>query len=191
MPSPEYDLGYLQAGIRLLEKYLLATDIYWPIRAKPPAGEPPYPQLTLSGLLLAQSRLQARSLSDSFLVQLRQLEKEMDGIRSRWRVAWEAKASHEFHARLLLWRDFLEDYRSNPRNNVDRYAYEVSRRVMLHLLVADATQVQQTEIELLEGLDKLLRAVFVPGEFVWDPELAPGYPLQTYWYLYGRLREFK
>ena len=191
MPSPEYDLGYFEAGVDILDRYILSSDIYWPIGARPPGGELPYPQLTLGGLLLAQARLRSRPLSSHLYTKYNSLEGEFNAIRSRWRVAWEDKATNEFHARLFLWRDFLEDYRANHENNLDRYAYEVSRRVMLELLTPDAVQIPQEEVELLEGLDKLLRTVFTPSEFVWDLELAPGFPLQTYWYLYGGLSKAK
>lgn len=63
MPSAEYDLGYLKAGISALENYLLSNDLYWPVGASSPSGEPAYPRLTLGGLLLAQKRAHARNLT--------------------------------------------------------------------------------------------------------------------------------
>jgi hypothetical protein len=115
------------------------------------------------------------------------LEAEIGAMRLDWQVRWEDKASHEFHARLFLWRDFLEEYRANPANHVDRYAYEVSRRVMLQLLSSDAVKVPQVEVELLEGLDTLLKSIFIPGPFIWEMVLADGFPRSTYWYLYGKI----
>jgi hypothetical protein len=97
------------------------------------------------------------------------------------------KANAEFKSRLILWRNFLEDYRKRPESNYDRYAYEVVRRVILHLLKAEADDLHQAEIEMLKGLDKLLRVYFVSGDFIWDPNLTPSFPEETYWYLYGNL----
>jgi hypothetical protein len=161
MPSPDYDLGYLQAGVNILKNYILSSDIYWTIGVRPPPGSPAYPQLTLGGLFLAIARLRSRQHSLPLQTTFTHLESEFEAIRLGWQVAWENKATHEFHARLFLWRDFLEDYRAYPGNNIDRYAYEVSRRVMLQLLTQDTVQVPQVEVELLEGL---------------------------VWYLYGQLR---
>lgn len=189
VPSPEYDLGYLQAGVKILKNYILSSDIYWTIGVRPPPGEPAYPQLTLGGLLLAMARLRSRQLPLPLQAAFTHLENEFEAIRLGWQVAWESKATHEFHARLFLWRDFLEEYRAHPRNNIDRYAYEVSRRVMLQLLSPDAVQVPQIEEKLLEGLDKILKSILMPGKFVWDELLAFGFPPQTYWYLYGQLKE--
>ena len=187
MPSPEYDLGYFAAGVEILEKYILSGDLFWPIGSKPPGSEPPYPQLTLGGLMLSQARLRSRSQSSHFYSKYSSLEVQYNAVRARWRVAWESKATSEFHARLVLWLNFLEDFRSNPENNVDRYAYEVSRRVMLELLTSDASQIPQQEMELLERLDKYLRTVFTPNGFVWDVDLVKGFPPDIYWYLYGGL----
>jgi hypothetical protein len=185
VPSVVYDLGYFQAGVRVLKEYTLSSEIYWPAGAKPPAGEPSYPQLTLGGLLLAQTRLRARRLPTDQDVELTRLDREFDRVRARWRVAWEAKAGREFHARLVLWRDFLEEYRASPGNNVDRYAYEVSRRVMLALLTPEAPEVLPEELELLGALDQLLETILVRGDFIWDVELEHGFPPEKFWYLYG------
>lgn len=189
MPSAEYDLRYLRAGLVMLEKYLLSNELYWPIGTHPPAGEPPYPRLTLSAMLLARRRVHARPLDADQRAALAEMEQQMDALRSNWRVAWGKKAVAEFRARLTLWRNFMEEYRDKPDANADRYGYEVGRRVQLHLLAPDAGDVPQSELELLNGLDKLLRAVFVPGDFTWEAELEPAFPKDPFWYLYGRLRE--
>ncbi len=188
MPSPQYDLGYLRAGIQILEEYIFSPDIYWSLGISPPSGEPPYPSLTLGGLLLAQARLRSPLAPPEIQRDREALERELERMIQRWPVAWEKKAKREFHARLFLWRDFLEEYRSKPENHLDRYSYEVSRRVMLQLLEPYAPDLPQAEREMLHGLDTWLRAIFVPGEFIWEPGLITVFPSQPYWYLYGRLR---
>jgi hypothetical protein len=188
MASSEYDLGYLRAGLDSLESYLLADDIYWNLHAPSPLGEPAYPQLTLGGLLLARARLAARRLSIERAGHFSQLDSRLEATRTRWRVAWTNKAEREFGARLRLWGDFISEYRQNPDANVDRYRYEVSRRVMLHFLQAEAIQITEPESEMLAGLDVLLFAVLVPGEFIWEQDLQNGFPQNKFPYLYGSLR---
>jgi hypothetical protein len=117
------------------------------------------------------------------------LDGRLQEIRQQWQVAWGQKAAREFTARLRLWRDFLEEYRKQPKANLDRYAYEVNRRVTLQLLSSDAEGTPDEELELLNGLDELLRAVFIPGQFVWDDELKASFPENPYWYLYGMPKE--
>jgi len=188
MPTLEYDLGYLQAACSILGDYLLSADLYWSIGNSPRRGEPPYPSLTLGGVLLAQARAHARPASGRLNEQIAQADEQINAVRQRWRSAWGRKAARDFHARLNLWRDFLEEYRQNPEANLDRYAYEVSRRVMSHLLESEAGEIPKAEIELLVGLDRLLRIVLIPGGFVWEKKLAPGFPQEVYWYLYGKLK---
>jgi uncharacterized protein YukE len=188
MASADYDLGYLRAALDTLEDYLLSTEIYWPIGADSPAGAPDYPRLTLGGLLLAQKRAHAQDLSAEHRNELARIDEQIDALRSRWRVAWERKAGRGFSQRLRLWNDFIEDYRQNPKDNADRYNYEVERRVMLHLLGDEADAIPEAEHELLKGLDKLLGAVLIPDDFIWEQQLQSGFPRETYWYLYGRPR---
>jgi|SRR3990172_3531787 len=188
MPSSESDIGYLQAALPILKDFLLSGDIYWSLGSAPPPGEPAHPQLTLGGVLLTQKRLQARRRAQKAVEPISRLEAELERIQLKMRVSWEQKASREFGARLRLWRDFLVDYRSEPENHADRYAYEVTRRVMLALLEPRSPNLPPAEVELLHGLDELLRAVILRGDFIWEAELAAGFPESIYWYLYGRLR---
>jgi hypothetical protein len=189
MPTFEYDFRYLQAGVDQLEAYLLAKDLYWPIGVNPPRGEPPYAQLTPGGLLLARQRLQSTAKTPAQQAEMRSLLGQLDAMLDRWRTAWGNKVRQDFHARLKLWRDFLEEYREKPSAHYDRYSYEVGRRVQLHLLEGEAVDLPPAELEAVRGLDKLLGAIFRPGPFLWEDLLISSFPQQTYWYLYGTLKE--
>jgi hypothetical protein len=188
MPSAQSDLRYLEAATGLLEDYLLSKDVYWQLGADAPAGDPPFPSLTLGGVLLAQARLNARALEGDLRSRRDRINFQIEALRMKWRVAWERKAREEFSARLVLWRNFLEDYRLDPDSNADRYPYEVGRRVMLDLLEGEAGQLRNAEREMFSGLDLILNAYFQPGDFVWEPELVGGFPKNRYSYLYGRLK---
>ena len=189
MPTFDYDFRYLQAGVDQLEAYLLAKDLYWPIGINPPKGEPPYTQFTPGGLLLARQRLQSTAETSPQQVEMARLVQQLEALCDRWRTAWGNKVRQDFHARLKLWRDFLEEYREKPSAHYDRYSYEVGRRVQLHLLAGEAVDLPPAELEAVKGLDRLLRAIFRPGLFLWDGILTSSFPQQTYWYLYGTLKE--
>jgi hypothetical protein len=186
MTSVAYDLNFLLSGIAALEDYLLSSELYWPLSARPPSGEPPYPKMTLGGILLALARVRDAELSPGERNQFERIEQQLRIMRDRWPVAWEAKARREFSARLRLWRDFLEDYFKDSDNNLDRYTYEVQRRVLLELLAPEIKEVKPEEPVLLQSLDGMLRAVFVRGEFLWDAGLVRAFPEETYWFLWGR-----
>lgn len=188
MPAADYDRRYVEAVLPDLHDYLLAKEIYWPIRSPARKDEPPFPQFTLGNLLLALRRLAARRMPLAQQAESAQLHSDVERIRSQWRVAWENKANREFSARLRLWRDFLEELRSKPNHHADRYAYEVGRRVILALLANETSQTPPAEVDLLRGLDGLLHAIFLPGDFTWEADLQPGFPAEEYWFLYGSVQ---
>jgi hypothetical protein len=184
--STQYDFAYLKTGLEILEDYLLAPELYWPVENRAPAGELAFPRLTLDTLLLSQTRLQAQALTPQQQAALNQLSHQMEALRSTWRAAWERKAARGYHARLSLWSDFLEEVNQQPEEHAGRYPYEVRQRVMLALLIPQAGDLPQAEIERLAHLDQRLRAIFQPGAFVWPIELADGFSSEKFWYLYGR-----
>ena len=188
MTSAVYELGYLKAGIEILEEYLLSDDLYWAIGASPPPGEPAFRQLTLGGLLLNEQRLLGRQLSPMLDQQRQDCRASLQDFIYRRRVAWERKSSREFQARLKLWTNYLNEYREDPENHADRYAYEVERRVMLQLLTPYARMTPSAEQDLLSSLDLVLQAVFVAGSFIWEAEIAGGFDRRVFWYLFGGLR---
>ena len=188
MPTAETDWNYLEAGLASMEAYLQSPEIFWPIGIQAPRGENAYPQLSLGGLLLARERLRARQAFAGAANAAYDLQ-GLAQFRARWPVAWERKANAEFPIRLNLWRDFLEDYRRTPAPQAGRYAYEVGRRVQLHLLLPETRDLPSAYPELLSSLDGYHASVFLTGEFVWEAALAAGFPRQPYWYLYGSLKK--
>ena len=86
-----------------------------------------------------------------------------------------------------MWGDYLEEYRMNAQDNADRYAYEVRLRVMLQLLLPEVGEQPQTEMVLLAGLDGYLQSVLKKDGFIWEAEVQKGFPVDSYWYLYGNL----
>lgn len=177
MSALEKDKAYLEAGIPELGDYLLSQELYWPISAR---GYD-LPRLTIGGILLTQAQLEARGARiDSLMAQL-------DGVRTKWRVAWETKAGREVGARMRLWSNYLADYRQNPEQHADVYPHEVRYRVMLHLLMAELPALPP-EQEALSQLDSLIRVNLRTSDFIWESDLQAGFPSEVYWYLYGKLR---
>ncbi len=187
MPTFEFDFRFLDAGVSQLDNYLLSNDIYWSIGVQPPSGERPYPQLTLGTLLLSKERASVRAIHTNQKNALSELVDQIEKVHSKWRVAWERKATAEFQARLNLWSNFLYEYQQDPTSNYDRFGYEVSRRVMLELLYSDISNLPDAYEQLLNTLDHLLRTTYIPGDFVWDIDLRTAFSEKSYWYLYGSL----
>lgn len=177
MSSDSADKSYLEAGIPVLGDYLLSKELFWPISARGYS----LPRLTIGGILLAQARLEARREP------VPSLSNQLDGIRSKWRVAWDTKAIREFQSRMRLWSNFLADYRNDPENHGDTYQYEVRTRVMLGLLLDEIPQ-EEIGVESFNQLDETLRALLISSDFIWNADLESGFPREQFWYLYGRLR---
>jgi hypothetical protein len=189
MPTFEYDRRYVERCLELLESYLLAEEAYWPVDSQPPSGEPPYPMLTLEGLLLSRQRLLAYRGRLTDESQAAKLSLAMDTIQNHWRVAWEKKAKRAYRARLNMWRNYLEEYREQPDSQADRYPYEVRLRVFLALLERNWGKITDAG-ETLLALDNFLKGVLTLGNFIWGDEIQPGFPVEDYWYLYGSLPRF-
>lgn len=177
MSSLEKDKVYLETSIPELEDYLLSDELYWPISAR---GYD-LPRLTIGGILLAQTRLEARN------ERIESLVAQLDTVRAKWRVAWETKAGRGVQARMRLWGNYLSDYRQNPDGHADAYPHEVTYRVMLHLLLAELPTLPSEQKELPQ-LDSLLRINLIPSDFIWEADLQAGFPREVYWYLYGKLK---
>ncbi len=168
MPTPAEDRQFLEAALAEMKDYLLSDILYYPLSGS-------LPRLTIGGLLLAQRRLHAYESASS-------LDFELDTLRRKWRSAWEKKAAKELDARLILWRNYLQDYRADE-NQADHYHHEVQWRVMLALLL---DEIEQASDELA-ALDQLLRLKFRTGDFIWDDALKSEFPQEKFWFLYGKL----
>ncbi len=186
-PSLNHDLRYLRAALDQLEDYLLSKEIYWSGSVYSPDHAGNFPPLTLGWVLFYLQRAAALAQSAKQSGEYSRIDQAIQVKRSKWLHAWETKARSEFSSRLRLWRDFLEEYRHHPEDHFDRYRYEVQKRVLLALLLQEAGEVQNAELELLNALDQLLENCFVSGAFIWEPVFQSAFPKESYWYLYGTL----
>lgn len=184
--SAEYDLQFLTAGLEELENYLLTNEVYRVLSIRAPAGRLAYPPFTLGWMLLSRIRAQIRARTPAQHSALEEITQEIERTKTKWRSAWGRKAALEFSARINLWRDFLIEFRKSPEGNIDRYDYEVNRRVLLELLQSEMDQQNTAELDALSGLDLMLKAIFEDGEFIMDVDLKTAFSRPEYWYLYGR-----
>ena len=189
MSKFEYELRFLEAGADELEGYLLSGELYWPIGIRAARDEKPYPRLTLGNLLLSRVKAHVLAGSPGQMDLLARVGLRIDDRRQQWRTAWGGKATSEYRSRFNLWHMYLDDYRNKPEAQHDRYDYEINRRVLMNLILPDAVDIQDGEKIMLDGLDQYLRSVFIPGEFIWEEQLIPGFPEDEFWYLYGAIRE--
>lgn len=181
---------YLQAGLDVAEQYLLSDNLFESMSITSSIGVG-YPSLTIGNLLLYQkyARQLAKMGSEQGISQ--KLDTQLDVLRSRWRVAWGRKTAWEFEARLRQWGNAIKEIRDDPGENLAYYHHEVRSRVLLDLLSDDAREIDPAAHEHLKSLDLILQAIFKPGEFIWEQEVAPAFPKDVYWYLWGEPRDPK
>jgi len=187
MATTEDHLRYLEGGVEVLDDYLLSSEMYWSVGV--PAAEKgvELPRLTMGGLLLARAMMRGSRLTVRQRERFDKVDTQIEVVRTRWRVAWERKCQHSFNTRLTAWRDYLEEYRTQPEEHADRYANAVKFRVMLQLLMKESVQIGEAELGLLATMDKILRNIIQPGPFIWDAEQVEGFLDEEYWFLYGHL----
>jgi hypothetical protein len=191
MPGIAYDLNYASTGLNDLKDYLLSRDLFWPLNLDPALGTPASPKLTPGNLLFSFARLNAYRMGGKLDArqesELLKLEREFEAQRRKWAVAWEKKVAHEFDSRFRQWGHYLSEAADNTSAQAPYYATEVRLRVLLELLQDELAQKPEADLSTLDGG---LRPYFTPGDFLWDEDLAIGFPREKYWYLYGQLEDF-
>ena len=180
MPSAKYELYFLDEALKEMTSFLLSKSLYWPLGLKRWPGEQPYPRLTLGTLLLSRARLQA--FRDDAPAEAAAVDEKLENFKNRWSVIYQNKAAAEFPVRLRRWNALLDE------KNRAQYANSVRLRVILHLLTGTLDK-PPGEGSMLDGLDVTLRRLLVPSNFVWDDVLAPAFPQEPYWYLWGLPRK--
>jgi hypothetical protein len=177
--------AYIQAAIEELEAYLLSEDLFWPINKPAPVASQTFPRLTIGGLRLALKHSAALAIDQKNRWLIDQFDQRVHVIQQKWRLRWEQKAHRELISRLMQWRNYLQELRQEPDRQAAYYPYEVRWRVMVTLLEQDLEELNPEETELRSGLDLMLSAQFVEGEFIWELPLRVNFPQNPYWFLYG------
>jgi hypothetical protein len=185
------DLTFARLAAEQMSDYLYAEVLFYPVGS---IDGVQMPQLTIGAWLETEWRLAA--LRDRYPDEIGKVlpaaQAEVRKIRHRLSDQYQHKARREFKSRLDSWEMFLGDRQdataqpapyNAPRSG---YADRVCTRFRLELLKDDVSQLSD-QVSRLRLLDGRLRARFRPGEFIWEPELAPAAPPDKYWFLYARL----
>ena len=179
------DWAFIRAAVDSVQDYLLSSELYWPLFVQPKekvTGN--LLQLTLGNLLLTQARLNGFPWTGDQLAQLTQTNEKIFQMREKWKSAWRKKAVREFPARFKLWQDYLDDLCDQPRMHAANYPFQVRWRTVLHFLEIEVTGLEVDETGRVQEADQRLKNVSQPANFVWEAEIASGFPKQEFWYLY-------
>jgi hypothetical protein len=180
MKSTQEKLSFLQQGVSEIEDYLLSEQLFWPLGS----GE----RLTIGSLLLAEKQVHAVENTLDDPQEFISIKKSIDSLRRKWRSNWSNKAEKEFDARLRQWEQAIRELLEDRQNkNLVVYRQEVTLRVLLEILMGEIIQLPEKETFRLSALDRRLRTVMQPGEFIWKSTWQEEFPQKQYWFLYVSL----
>jgi hypothetical protein len=189
MLALDQEWNYLRTAIEGLHDYLLSDQLYGGL-SLPTSGirTADLSRLTLGSLLLVQARLKPITSYDPRAGEnLALLNRQVQDLRHRWQANWDRKALQEIPVRLQSWGKFLDECQEDSGPSGKVYPFRVRERTMLELLIHSLYNHPAEVVSLLEPLDHRLKSFFHWGAFIWEPELANGFPAVSFWFLYGRL----
>ncbi len=188
-----YEAPFLRASLKQLKSYLLSEEIFWNLGLRAAKQQPPYPQLSLANVLLAQARLQAAAqadlLSEQENSQLGHLDGQLEKMRENWQTAWSAKADKEFALRLRQWSRFLDDLSASTSGQGGAFLGGLRIRTLLQLLPAHLPPESSSLQAELALLDQRYRRLTVPGDFVWQPDLIAFFSKEAFPFLYANPKQ--
>lgn len=183
---PELDLVFLREASIDLQEYILSQEMFWTLHSKFRAPDGSHlPQLTPGNLILSQARLAALQLSDLQEQERKTINSRIKQLREEWLANWQIKEEREFGIRLNLWHKYIQDLRNDPLQNSTFYSREVRSRVILQLFFTEGlVKIGKQQADQLQLLDQILQGLTHSGPFVWEEEIASGFPDEQYWFLY-------
>lgn len=182
------DLNELERMIGSLDGYLRRDELYGSVGGGFLTGGSS-PQLTVGAVLMRLRRLNvlSRRLDDSQQIKLQALEARHDEIRSENTERYVARMEREAKSRLKAMSTFFEECGKDINNCARNYNPEVLRRTIVQeiLMSMDAANINSEELDgLVSRTDRRLRTFVQETDFLWDDELQPAYPKDTFWWLY-------
>jgi hypothetical protein len=182
--SIDLDLRELQAMVESLVPYIYQDELYGQLRITSA-------RLTPGSLLLRLKRLQALTgqMTQGQIGKLHTLDEQHSKLRYEWSMAYNKKLTHEVESRTRDLNTFLAECKDSARLCANAYLPEALRRTILQVILdnLDSTQADATELKTkIKAVDSGLRRYIREAEFIWDAMLKPVYPIETYWWLYGK-----
>ncbi|MDE2856010.1 MAG: hypothetical protein OXN88_17695 [Chloroflexota bacterium] len=183
------DLDELERMVERLGDYLLGDAMYLPVGGGFFRGAST-PQMTLGALLLRRRRLAKLrgklKRADSF--RLDSALAQHDSLQREWTLHYEQKLQREVPMRLKLMAGFFRECSESPRDCAGAYPIEALRRAIIQeILMAMARfgYERREAAAAVQHADQTLRQLLQARDFIWPPMLAPVYPRETFWWLYG------
>jgi hypothetical protein len=167
------NLQFLRESIPQFEPYLLSEELFWPMGSS-------LPRLTPGAFLIDMKRVAYFMPAEAKL-----FDEQFNIVKSKWHSAWNRKISRERKNRLRLWSGFLSDSQNSSEKSFGNYSNEVRGRVILEILLEEIGEFPEQSV--LDDLDKVVKSNLKPGGFLWDADEQSVFPMEPFWYLYGKI----
>jgi hypothetical protein len=180
------DRALIQSARDDLQRYLLSAELFWQTNSGSGSQQM---SLTSGALLLSLRRYAVLSSGRSGSTDLAPALQKIEKTINQWRSNWIKKCEKEIPVRLTLWQNYLQDLLDDPYRSNNGFAYEIRNRVMIALLEDDLGHVSSADQKRIANVDQILKSLTIPGDFVWDPELAIAFSRDAFWFLYVGFRK--
>lgn len=138
--------------------------------------------------LLAALKGQEEQLTEEEREALREARSWIRTLRRARRDAYVGHLQTELKGQIDAWRWFLEDCAAGERTCAEAYPGEARKRTRIQQLLdeAETLNVDVGEQAMrVRGLDRTLRGMFQPGDYVGPEGREEVFPEDEHWWLYG------
>ncbi|MEZ4659266.1 MAG: hypothetical protein R2911_17015 [Caldilineaceae bacterium] len=186
--APEVDLAVASAMAQELERYLTQDELYWTLIVRVEGRERSL-KMTGGDLLTRLHRLQHMrdQLSAWQNERLDEAQKLVNEMSYSLRTRFHQRLQREAKARLGSLRWFLDDCPADPPRCRVEFPFEMRNRQRIEEIVKVLGDELDDELKgQLDAIDRQIRLLSRPVQFIWHKVLEPIFPRTPYWYLYIR-----
>ncbi|MBX3002062.1 MAG: hypothetical protein KF893_26290 [Caldilineaceae bacterium] len=184
--DPATDLAVIREMAHEFQNYILGDSVYRTLTIRMGRGDE---QIQSSGgdLLARLHKLEAQrhQLTPDQQREFAELRRQLDDLMSDFHSRFHSLLERETKARLNSLKWFLDECQEDRRQCRIQYPFEIRNRQRIaeiwKLLSENPPQGLRGQID---AIDRRIRGISVPTDFVWDEQVRAIYPREEYWYLY-------
>lgn len=184
------EVAILKEMVEVFDDFILADRLYRTLLVHTAEGDR-QPTMSAGRFLMSIRHLEheRQKLTHEERSALDSAQSRLETIRIHLSARYLDKLLHELRGQVSSWRWFLDDCLSGSGGCEEIYPGDVRSRVRIELLLEELEQlgaesVNETRIQVATQ-DSRLRAIWLPGPFIWQDENPSAYPEKEFWFLYG------
>lgn len=184
--DPSVDLAVIREMAHEFQNYILGDEVYRTLTIRIGRGDE---QIQSSGgdLLARLHKLEAQrnKLTAEQQQEFAEVRRQLDDSMRDFRTHFNSLLIRETKARLNSLKWFLDECQEDRRQCRIQYPFEIRNRQRIaetwKILSQNPPQGLRGQID---AIDRRIRSLTAPADFVWDEQVRNIYPHEEYWYLY-------